>query len=148
MDGLATFLLEARGMTHLLIEQFMTRGPHTICHDQTLATAHRLMREHAIRHLPVLDAGSLVGLVSQRDLEFIETLKDVDPEKVVVNEAMTPQAYTVSPKSEVRAVAAEMAKNKYGSAIVTDHGHVVGVFTAVDAMRVLAQVLNEKQPAS
>jgi len=35
------------------------------------AAAHRMMNQHAIRHLPVLDAGKLVGILSLRDLHFI-----------------------------------------------------------------------------
>ena len=74
-------------MTEPTIDQFMTRAPHTIGYHQTLATAHRMMRELSIRHLPVLDGGKLVGILSQRDLHFIETLKDVDPDEVPVSEA-------------------------------------------------------------
>ena len=46
----------------------MTRAPLSIRPEQTLAEAHRLMRKHRIRHLPVVDRGKLVGIVSQRDL--------------------------------------------------------------------------------
>jgi acetoin utilization protein AcuB len=52
----------------LTVERFMTRSPLTIGQDQPLAAAHRMMREHRVRHLPVLDGGMLVGVVSQRDL--------------------------------------------------------------------------------
>jgi len=130
-------------MTPLPINQFMTRSIHTIGRDQTLAVAHKMMHEHSIRHLPVLEAGVLVGIVSQRDLEFIESLKDVDPNQVQVSEAMTQDTYTVLPKAEVGAVAKEMAKHKYGSAVVLENGHVVGVFTTIDALRTLAVVLND-----
>ena len=53
------------------VSAFMTPGPHTIGRDQTLAVAHRLVREHGIRHLPVLHGGKQVGDQSQRDLHFI-----------------------------------------------------------------------------
>ena len=53
-----------------------------------MAAAHRLMRRHKIRHLPILQEGKLVGVLSQRDLYFLETLKDVNPEEVNVSEAM------------------------------------------------------------
>src|SRR5690606_1318822 len=81
------------------IERYMTQSPHTIGRDQTLAAAHRVMREHGIRHLPVLEGGKLVGIVSQRDLHLLETLDDVDPEQVEVSEAMTQDVYAVGPRT-------------------------------------------------
>jgi acetoin utilization protein AcuB len=132
-------------MTDPSIARFMTEGPHTIGHDQTLAAAHRMMRENSIRHLPVLDAGKLVGILSLRDLLFIETLKDIDPEQVQVNEAMSQDVFAIGPRSSVRTVAAEMAEQKYGSAVVIDKGHVVGIFTTVDALNALSSLLDEQR---
>src|SRR5262245_36653672 len=111
-------------MTNATIERFMTRAPYTIGFQQTLAAAHRLMSEHGIRHLPVLESGKLVGVVSQRDLHLIETLRGVNRDEVEVNEAMTPVPYTVSPRSTLSKVASEMAAHKYGSAVVLDKGRV------------------------
>ena len=54
------------------------------------------MREHGIRHLPVLDGGRLAGVVSERDLLFIDKLVDVDHERVPVSEAMSQDVYAVS----------------------------------------------------
>ncbi len=95
------------------------------------------MRKHHIRHLPVLDGGKLVGVVSLGDLHLVETLAEVDPAKVRVEEAMSAEPYTVSPDTPVGDVAAEMAEHRYGCAIVVDEQKVVGVFTTVDALRAL-----------
>jgi acetoin utilization protein AcuB len=123
----------------------MTRAPYTIGDQQTLAAAHRLMNEHGIRHLPVLDAGRLVGILSQRDLHLIETLRDVNPEEVKVSEAMSSEPFTVSVRSSLRKVVSEMAEHKYGSAVVMENDRVVGVFTTVDALRALVALLEEEQ---
>src|SRR5262245_29890409 len=119
----------------------MTTCPHTIGRDQNLAQAHKMMRANDIRHLPVLDGGALVGVLSDRDLHLIETLRDVDVEQVIVEEAMTPNVYTISPDTLLDEVVREMARHKYGSAVVMDHGKVVGVFTTVDALGALAELL-------
>ncbi|MGK4008248.1 CBS domain-containing protein [Sorangium sp. So ce1036] len=129
------------------VKRYMTASPHTIGLAQSLAHAHKVMREHRIRHLPVLDGGALVGVISERDLHLIETLRDVDPEKVAVEEAMTPVVYTISPDARLDEVSREMAEHKYGSAIVIEHGKVVGVFTTTDGMRALAELL-EARPRS
>jgi acetoin utilization protein AcuB len=124
------------------IGHFMTRAPHTVGRDQSLEVAHRLMNEHRVRHLPVLESGRLVGVVSQRDLYFIETLRDVDPGQVTIAEAMSVDVFTVTPRTTVRKVAQEMAERKLGSAVVVDEdGKVVGVFTTTDALRALVEVI-------
>lgn len=123
------------------IDQFMTRSPHTIGHHQTLAAAHLMMREFRVRHLPVLDGGKLVGILSQRDLNFIETLRDVDPEDVAVVEAMTQEIFTVDVRAKLHGVATEMAKHKYGCAVVVERAQVVGVFTTTDALNALSSLL-------
>jgi len=126
------------------IAKYMTTTPHTVGVDQPLTVAHRLMREHRFRHLPVLQGGRLVGLVSERDLALIETLKDVDPAAVTVEDAMTPAPYTVAPTAPLDEVVATMAEHRYGSAVVVDHGHVVGVFTTVDALAAFADLLHSR----
>src|SRR5262245_23912033 len=107
-------------MANIKIKDHMTAGAHTIGRDQTLATAHRLMRDNGIRHLPVLDGGKLAGIVSERDLHFVETLGDVVPDQVSVEEAMTTDVFTVAPTANLRDVALSMADHKYGSAVVVE----------------------------
>lgn len=93
--------------------------------------------------MPVLDRGVLVGIVTDRDLRFIETLRDVDPAEVCVAEAMTPEPYFVPPSAPLGEVVAHMAERKYGCAVVIDGMKIVGIFTTGDALRALAAVLEE-----
>ena len=104
-----------------------------------------MMRRYGVRHLPVLNGGKLVGVLSQRDLHFIETLSDVDLDTVPVSDAMSPATYTVGPHSSLRGVAAEMADKRYGSAIVVEKDRVIGILTTVDGMRALAMQLAERE---
>jgi len=120
----------------------MTVCPHTIGSDQKLAKAHQIMRELGIRHLPVLRGGELVGVLSQRDLYFLETLSGVDIDIDQVADAMTPEVFTTHPDEPLRNVAREMANKKYGCAVVMDEQRRVrGIFTVTDALRCLADVL-------
>ena len=130
------------------IRTVMTKSPHTIGQEQTLATAHQMMREHSVRHLPVLEGGKLVGILSQRDLHLIETLRDVDPEVTTVDQAMTADVYVTSPNAPLDEVTAAMAENKYGCAIIVDGKKVVGVFTTVDALNALSTVLRTRSSAA
>ena len=122
----------------------MTASPHTIGVEQTLSRASDLMRQHGIRHLPVLKGGELVGMLTERDVAVISAFKDVDPKKVLVEDAMSGMPYTVGPDALISEVAAEMAEKRYGSAIVVQNHKVVGVFTSVDACRVLAEVFTTR----
>lgn len=130
----------------LTIRDWMTATPRTLDADATLAEAHEIMREGDLRHLPVMERGKLVGLLSQSDLRLIETLRDVDPELVRVREAMISPPRTVAPDARLDQVVAEMAEHKHGSAIVVENRKVIGIFTTVDALRAFAEHLRA-QPA-
>ncbi len=80
-------------MARHTVQEYMSVAPVVVSSDRTLAEAHRLMRERNIRHLPVVDGGRLVGVVSQRDLYLLETLRGVDPGVELVREAMASEPY-------------------------------------------------------
>lgn len=124
------------------IAEVMTDTPQTIGRDQKLSLAHEMMRELGLRHLPVLDAGKLIGVLSQRDLYFVEAISGVDQDVDSVSEAMATEVYTVAPGELVADVARTMGERKYGCAIVVDRGYVVGIFTATDALALLARALS------
>jgi acetoin utilization protein AcuB len=119
------------------ILNFMTQGPHTIGKRRTLAEAHAMMRELKVRHLPVVERGKVVGIVSQRDLHLVETLPDVEPDEVAVDDAMSEDVFCVTADTPLADVARKMAKQKYGSAVVMDGAKVIGIFTATDGLKAL-----------
>jgi acetoin utilization protein AcuB len=108
-----------------------------------MSVAHQLMRRYTVRHLPVLDRRKVVGVVSQRDLYFLETIHVVDPETDLVDEAMSRDVYCVPPSARIAQVVSKMAEEKYGCAVVIERGKVVGMFTTTDALRVLARLLKK-----
>ena len=124
------------------IADFMSPVPLTIGKQQTLAVAHEMMRRKQVRHLPVLEEGRLVGVVSLGDLHLVETLPDCPPDGVLVCEAMTSNPYSVSPDAPLAEVARVMAERKIGCALVMDNGHVAGIFSTVDALDALASMLD------
>ena len=122
----------------------MTPGPHTIGPVRSLEEARQTMKDHQVRHLPVLDGGRIVGLLSERDLLLVETLPGVRPADVRVEEAMVQDVFTVPPSAPVAEVVESMIDRKLGSAIVTDDERVVGVFTTIDALQALHQLLERR----
>ena len=128
-------------MDKLTVRAFMTVSPFTIGVDQPLKTAHALMRRHHIRHLPVLRGGALVGMVSERDLELLEVMPGVDARAITVEEAMAGMPYTIDVDSSLEWLATDMCQRRADAAVVTEHGRVAGVFTTVDALRALEELL-------
>jgi acetoin utilization protein AcuB len=122
------------------IQKFMTTMPHTIGKDIPLDTALNMMREHRIRHLPVQEGGKLIGVLTDRDLKLATSFADAKGLKV--EEVMTPDPFTAAPDAPLDQVVLEMAEHKYGCAIILQgNGKVVGIFTAVDGLRVLGETL-------
>jgi acetoin utilization protein AcuB len=125
-------------LTGAAVSKYMTACPHTVAAEQPLERAHEIMRKYNIRHLPVLHGGKLLGVVSNRDLYFVETMKDVDPKTISIEEAMTSEPYVVAATTPLAEVAGTMAERHIGCAIITENDHVVGIFTTVDALRAVA----------
>jgi acetoin utilization protein AcuB len=124
------------------VSRYMSRQPWTIGRDATVAQAHQIMRAHQIRHLPVVADGRLVGIVSTLDLYLMETLPDAQADDIFVEEAMSDDVYSIGLDEPLDLVVEEMARRKLGAAVVLDAGGGVdGIFTSVDALQVLAEVL-------
>ncbi|MCX5745166.1 MAG: CBS domain-containing protein [Proteobacteria bacterium] len=119
----------------------MTDSPRTIDRLATLTEAERVMREQGIRHLPVVDAGTLCGILSQRDLLLLANNLGMDPDTTLVHAAMTDHPFVVTSDTPVDEVVEIMAEHKYGSVVVMGRDGVDGIFTAVDACRALVDVL-------
>jgi acetoin utilization protein AcuB len=119
------------------VREYMSPSPVTVNGNRSLTAAEALMREHGIRHLPVLDGGQVVGLLSERDVLLVESMPGVNPTVVRVEEAMVQDVFQASPDDSVADVVQTMIDRKLGSAVVVDEGRAVGVFTTIDALRAL-----------
>jgi acetoin utilization protein AcuB len=126
------------------IQKFMTALPHTIGVDQTLEKADDMMAKYGVRHLPVLDGGHLVGVLSERDIRLVESFSGTDPNKVTVKEVYSTNPYVTSPDAPLNEVCSEMAAQKYGCALVCDNHKLVGIFTWIDALEAFDQVLSTR----
>src|SRR4051812_15820680 len=111
------------------VAQYMTPNPETIAPDALASEARRMMRALSVRHLPVRRLGEIIGIVSERDLDALDArLDEADRARALVDDAMTPFPYEVSPETPLEHAAAMMQKGKYGAALVMQHGRLVGLF--------------------
>jgi acetoin utilization protein AcuB len=126
---------------------FMSPFPYSIDVDAPLEDAHKLMRRHCFRHLPVTSDGAIVGVLTDRDIKLIlgPDFGSPNERELQVRDAYVEEPCVVPASTPVAKVARVMADNRIGSAIVTKHGKLVGIFTVTDACRALAEILGDHE---
>jgi len=141
------------------VRDVMTKTPMTIDPEAPVETAVAVMRERAMRHLPVVDGdGRLIGIVTDRDLRsamFGSALAEHLPagqggrlrsltaalNDVRVSHVMTWRVVTIGPQAPVAQAAAIMANVRVGSLPVVEDGRLVGIVTEHDVLKALAETL-------
>jgi CBS domain-containing protein len=134
------------------LSEIMSRGLITVDKNASLRRARRILDQHRIRHLLVMDGKRLVGIVTDRDLrqaapssksplttsereEFMDELK--------VAEVMSRKLITASPDTTVREAARVMVSEKLGCLPVVNGNQLVGIVTETDLLEMLVR---EEQP--
>jgi len=130
------------------LKNVMTPFPYSVDADAPVDEAERFMREHKIRHLPVMDKGVLKGVVSDRDIKLMlgPDFAYPNPRELRVGNVMIEDCYVVDLATPLRAVLRHMAEHRLGSALVTRRGKLAGVFTSTDACRAFADYLEGTPP--
>jgi len=127
------------------IETVMTPFAFSVEIDESIGVAEDMMIDHEIRHLAVTDSEALVGVISDRDIAFTANTAESDlRDRLHVRDVCSLDVYAVERNERLDCVLTEMAERHIGSAIVTDGGKVVGVFTATDACRNFAEFLRSR----
>ena len=134
-------MLTSIRMTQPTIAECMTAAPYTIGDDQTLLETRKRMTKWHVRHLPVLFSGRLVGLISDRDVDIALS---ADRERTsLVSDLMIESVYVAAPTEKVSHVVRTMMFRKLGAAVIAEQAKVLGVFTTTDALRLLAEKIEE-----
>lgn len=135
------------------LSEIMNRDLVTVDKQASLRRARRILDQHRIRHLLVVDGKRLVGIVTDRDLrqaapsskspltiserqEFMDELK--------VLEVMSRKLITASPTTTIREAARVMVQEKIGCLPVVDGNQLVGIVTQADLLEML--VRGERAP--
>ncbi len=137
----------------LLVEDSMTRGVVVLSPETTAGEALALCRERRIRHLPVLEAGRLVGIVSDRDLRSAapglgDPARASALEKIRVSEVMTRDVATARPDDPIEEAANRMRERRIGCLPVMEDERLVGILTSSDVMEALVQLIGAHEPGS
>ncbi len=139
----------------MLIKHWMTSEVVTITPETSVVKASKLMKDHDIRRLPVVDTeGHVVGIVSDRDI------KDASPSQATsldmremlyllselkIKSIMTVNPICVSPEDSIDKVAILMEEKSFGGFPVTENDKLVGIISDHDIFRVLINITGARQ---
>lgn len=139
----------------MLVKDHMRSPAITINVDAGLDRALLIMRSQRIRHLPVVDGQTMVGLISDRDLRL--SMLEMEqgpagapkgyylPALTKVKSVMITNVLTATPEMPLAKAATIMSERKIGALPVVEAGNkLVGIITETDMLRLLSSLLRQK----
>ncbi len=128
----------------LRVGDIMSVSPVTIAPSTSVHEAQALMHQRKIRHLPVLQDGRLVGMISDRDIRLVLpspatslTVWEIRHllDKLTAGEVMTYFVMTTTPDCPVTEAVGRMLGHKVGALPVVVDRQVIGILTRTDILR-------------
>ena len=141
----------------MLVEDVMQAAVITITPKTSLPEAMRLVRQRGIRHLPVVDHDTLVGIVSDRDLKQAMASPATGLEShelrylldaVTADDIMTRAVVTVGRMFPIEEAARLMVTEKISALPVTERGKLIGIVTETDVLQLFVHGMGAGQPSS
>jgi acetoin utilization protein AcuB len=139
----------------MLAKDYMTKTVGTVHPGDYLVDVRKSMQDQGVRHIPVVDDGKLVGIVS------LNTIRDAAPSKATdlsihevhyllskmkIREVMKKDVVTCGPDDHVEDIAKIMQTRRIGAVPVVDKGQLVGILTNDDMFRILMKMLGMDTP--
>lgn len=133
----------------MLVRDILKRPVIAVSGETTLEDAYRTMQQHGIRHLPVLEGETLVGVITDRDLRLATSALAPSPLSPGrrVSEVMARDPRTADPSDAIEDAARTMRQRKIGCLPVVDDGRVVGILTGLDLLDALLRMTGVDKPS-
>jgi len=136
------------------VKDLMSKKLFTVGPEDMLDKVFFLFNFEAIRHLPVVEKGKVVGILSDRDLKKIMGARKkivtdkVDGTQFIVHARrvatiMSRGITTIGPDEKAADAAAIMAKKKIGCLPVVKKDKLVGMITSTDILRAYVKLAHE-----
>ena len=134
----------------MLVSDRMKKPVLTITPDFPIHEALNILKHEQIRHIPVLQGGKLVGIVTNEDLFYASPSPATSLSiwemnylisKVTVKEVMTENVVTVTEDTPIEAAALIMVKHKIGCLPVMRNDELVGIITETDLLIILPELM-------
>lgn len=133
----------------MLVGRRMTRDPKTVEPDDSLARAAEIMRGSRINHLPVVEEGKLVGILSDTDLRnaSLAAGRPASPGELPVTdlkvrEVMKTEVWSLTPEDSVEDALLIIRRKKFGCLPVLSGDRLVGIITKIDLINAFIDVLD------
>ncbi|MCD6255914.1 MAG: CBS domain-containing protein [Deltaproteobacteria bacterium] len=123
----------------MLVEKWMTKNVITVGKETDIKEAIRLMKEHSIRHLPVVEDDHFLGFVTEGDLR--QLLIPSMLEEIKVKDVMISDPITISPQADIETAAKLVYYYKIGGLPVVEKGRLVGIITTIDILRAFIEMM-------
>jgi acetoin utilization protein AcuB len=133
----------------MLVRDIMRSPAVTVSPDTTLQTAYRIMQDEGIRHLPVVEKETLVGVVTDRDLRLATSSLAPAPLPAgsCVSAVMSPAPQTADALDPVEDAARTMRERKIGCLPVLSDGRLIGIITGLDLLDALISMTGANKPS-
>jgi acetoin utilization protein AcuB len=118
------------------LRDIMRSEPVTVGEETQLGDAHQLMRQHHIRHLPVMSKGRVSGILSERDILYYRAAIQTDEDwwRAPTRWAMVAPVQTAGPDDSLTEAAGRLATAKIGALPVVERGALIGLVTTTDVL--------------
>ena len=132
-----------------VVREIMMGSPVTLKPDETLDLANDVISLGRIRHIPIMEDGRLVGVLSERDMMGAATTtifglkrksKSALLKSVLIKDVMKKKVVTVKPDTPIKDAAHLMKEKKIGCVPVVNEGSLVGLVTTTDILRYVENV--------
>jgi CBS domain-containing protein len=134
------------------VRDYMVSNVETLAPDDSIEAAVMLERRLRIRHIPIIENGELVGMVTDHDLKRAmpspfagadqQTFERV-VQTTLLRQIMTRSPTTISPASPLRDAVQILCEKKFGALPVVERGKLVGIITRVDMLRAFLTFLDK-----
>ena len=138
----------AQKLKTVTVRDLMTQNPTILDRNETLDLAESIMNLGRIRHMPVVEDGKVIGIISQRDLfrsalvtalGFGQKTTSTLIKTIKIKEVMTSNVITISPDASIKDAARQMIDKKIGCLPVVEGDRLVGILTETDMLRYVAE---------
>lgn len=132
-------------MRNISIDSIMTPDPVTVSPQSSVAEARRLLDNHVIHHLPVVEDGRLVGVISSSDFLKLYLFDDAMTlfSRATVDQIMETNVIVLSKRATLRDAAEKLAMgNFHALPVVGRHRKLVGIVTSSDLIGELLNIMD------
>lgn len=136
----------------MVVEQIMTKNPVTASATMSVRSVINLLYELDVRHVPVVDGGELVGILSDRDLREVaapllaqEELTGEGSERLEqpISRLMSSDVVSVNPETDLSEVVDLMVEHRIGAVpvVAPKSQDLVGIVSYIDVLKAASRVL-------